>query len=174
MLDIMLVSGTILLIHVAFPALGFCPEFHDVAPFVQLNISCLGEDRHMLFSFTQKTIWCLWELKLWILKSLSISCARCCLFLLNFSVFLFSTTQTGPSGGTPLQEPYSWKAERDSLGVLVRPLWTDPSCHKTLLRMWGTFIFQQGMKKRKRTVDAAELTGQKCLKKKAQPTTVNR
>lgn len=40
-LDIMLVSGTILLIRVAFPALGFCPNFHDVAPFVQLNIKLL-------------------------------------------------------------------------------------------------------------------------------------
>lgn len=37
----MLVSGTILLIRVAFPALGFCLNFHDVAPFVQLNIKLL-------------------------------------------------------------------------------------------------------------------------------------
>lgn len=40
-LDIMLVSGTILLIRVAFSALGFCPNFHDVPPFVQLNIKLL-------------------------------------------------------------------------------------------------------------------------------------
>ena len=38
-LDIILVSGTILLICVAFSALGLCPNFHD--PFVQQNIKLL-------------------------------------------------------------------------------------------------------------------------------------
>lgn len=37
----MLVSGTILLIPVAFPAHELCTNFHDVAPFEQLNIKLL-------------------------------------------------------------------------------------------------------------------------------------
>lgn len=48
----------------------------------------------MLFSFTWKTIRCLWEPKLWILKSLSISCARCCLFSLNLSFFYYFLRHT--------------------------------------------------------------------------------
>lgn len=48
----MLVSGTILLIRVAFPALGFCLNFHDVAPFVQLNIKLLGLP-HAIFIYSE-------------------------------------------------------------------------------------------------------------------------
>lgn len=88
-----------------------------------------------------------------------------------FLFLLFSTTHTGPSGGTPLQEPYSWKTERGGfLNFLVRRPWTDPHCHRTSLRMWGTFIFQQGTENRKRTIGAAELTHQKCLTKKQKKT----
>lgn len=68
--------------------LGFCLHFHDVAPFVQLNnkllITSLRRGLRTLFTSTRKTVRCLWELKLWILKSLSISCVRCCLYDLIF------------------------------------------------------------------------------------------
>lgn len=53
-----LVSGTIFLIRVVFPALGFHANFHDVTPFVQLNIKLLIISprqglQHAIFIYTE-------------------------------------------------------------------------------------------------------------------------
>lgn len=67
---------------------------------VQLNIKLLIVSiwqrlPYAIFICLEK-IMRLWEIKLWILVSLSISCVRCC-------SFAFSKTQNGPRDGSPLQ-----------------------------------------------------------------------
>lgn len=107
----MLVSGTILLIHVAFKAHEFCLNFHDVAPFAQLNFKLLiiSPQRgvpHALFIYSENYSVSLGAQAVNTEESVYILCQMLFIYF-EFSFFLFSTTQIGPSGGTPLQEPYS-------------------------------------------------------------------
>lgn len=135
-----------MLIHIAFPALGFCPNFHDVAPFAQLNIKLLiiSPRRglpHGIFIYLENYLVSLGAQAVNTEESVYILCQMFIYFEFFFFYFL-----------------------RHKLDLVVEPRcrsltaekWSGASYEAAVnwpllssLRMWGTFIFQQqGMKNR--------------------------
>lgn len=120
---------------------GFSLHFHDVVPFVQLNIKLLiiswwrgllhailiSSEKNYLVSLGAQAVNT--EESVYILCQMLFICFEFLLFFFFF--FLFFTTQTGPSGWSPLQEPYRWKKQGGAiLGCQVRPWRTDsPPTH---------------------------------------------
>lgn len=105
-------------------------HLRHLSPSVQLNNKLLIVSRwwglpSAIFICLENNV-CLWEIKLWILKSLSISCVRCC----SFDFFLRHKTDLemigsllrGPTGALEVKG-----RTRGFLSFPVRLWWTAPS-----------------------------------------------